>query len=170
MQSQTLKPMSALRTGPSVSTRIPSNLERAGAFLLQYPSPQSNANLRSNQSLGENPQGVGFYILLTAAGVASAMKFAQGSGTVAMTTTAAMFAAMELSPEVLGCNTVYLALAIGSGSLVGDWMNDSGFWIFSRMSGLTEVETLKSWTILTALLGCVSLGITLLLAHFVPML
>ena len=48
-------------------------------------------------------------------------------------------------------------------------MNNSGFWIFARMSVLTEVETLKSWTILTACLGVVGLGFTLLLAWLMPM-
>src|SRR5256886_12480534 len=43
-------------------------------------------------------------------------------------------------------HTVYVATAIASGSLVGSWMNDSGFWMFSKMGGVTELETLKSWT------------------------
>ncbi len=109
-------------------------------------------------------------ILLMAAAVASMMKFAQGSGTLSMITTVAIFAAMEISPQKLGCNPVYHAMAIGSGSLIGDWMNNSGFWIFARMGGLTEIETLKSWTILTATLGVIGLGFTLLLAYLLPMM
>jgi len=112
----------------------------------------------------------GLVILLMAAAVAAVMKFAQGSGTVSMITTVGIFAAMDISPEILGRNPVYLAMAIGSGSLVGDWMNNSGFWIFARMGGLTEVETLKSWTILTAALGVIGLGFTLLLAYLMPMM
>jgi GntP family gluconate:H+ symporter len=112
----------------------------------------------------------GLVILLMAAAVASVMKFAQGSGTVSMITTVGIFAAMDISPQMLGCNPVYLAMAIGSGSLVGDWMNNSGFWIFARMGGLTEIETLKSWTILTAALGFIGLGFTLLLAYLLPMM
>ncbi len=112
----------------------------------------------------------GLVILLMAAAVASVMKFAQGSGTVSMITTVGIFAAMDISPQILGCNPVYLAMAIGSGSLVGDWMNNSGFWIFARMGGLTEIETLKSWTILTAALGVIGLGFTLLLAYLMPMM
>ena len=46
----------------------------------------------------------------------------------------------------LGFHPVYLATAIGGGGLFGSWMNDSGFWIFTKMSGLTEAEALKSWT------------------------
>jgi GntP family gluconate:H+ symporter len=112
----------------------------------------------------------GLAILLTASAVAAMMKFAQGSGTVSMITTVSIFAAIGISPQMLGCNPVYLAMAIGSGSLVGDWMNNSGFWIFARMGGLTEIETLKSWTILTAALGVIALGFTLLFAHLLPMM
>ena len=111
----------------------------------------------------------GLVILLMAFAVAVMMKFAQGSGTVSMITTVTIFAAMGVSHDMLGCNLVYLAMAIGSGSLVGDWMNNSGFWIFARMGGLTEIETLKSWTILTAALGVIGLGFTLLLAYVMPM-
>jgi GntP family gluconate:H+ symporter len=119
--------------------------------------------------IGSEGQTVGFVMLLTAFAVAVVMKFAQGSGTVSMITTVSIFAAMGVSPKILGCNSVYLAMTIGSGSLVGDWMNNSGFWIFSRMGGFTEAETLKSWTILTAALGLTGLGFTLLLAHLMPL-
>jgi len=37
------------------------------------------------------------------------------------------------------------------------------------MSVLTETETLKSWTILTASLGLIGLGFTLLFAYLMPM-
>ena len=120
--------------------------------------------------LGDQGQTVGLVILLVAFAVAVIMKFAQGSGTVSMITTVSIFAAMGVSPKMLGCNPVYLAMAIGSGSLVGDWMNNSGFWIFSRMGGFTEVETLKSWTIVTAALGLIGLGFTLLFAYLLPMM
>ena len=118
---------------------------------------------------GEGAQ-VGVVFLLLGFAVASVIKMAQGSGTVSMITTSSMFAAMEIGSETLGCHMVYLATAIGSGSLVGDWMNNSGFWIFARMSVLTEMEGLKTWTLLTAVLGLSGLGFTLLFAKLVPMI
>ena len=86
-----------------------------------------------------------------------------------MITVSAMMAAMELTQEKLGFNPVYLATAIGSGSLIGSWMNDSGFWIFARMSGLTEAEALKTWTPLLLVLGGVSLATTILLSIVMPL-
>ncbi|RMF39724.1 MAG: hypothetical protein D6753_13115, partial [Planctomycetota bacterium] len=71
--------------------------------------------------------------------------------------------------EQLGFSLVYLATAIGSGSLVGDWMNNSGFWVFSRMSVLDTAETLRTWTVLTACLGITGLVVTLLGAMLLPL-
>ncbi|HAH44168.1 MAG TPA: gluconate permease, partial [Planctomycetaceae bacterium] len=81
-----------------------------------------------------------------------------------MITTSAMLATMNINSELLGFDPVYLATAIGAGSLIGSWMNDSGFWIFCKMSGLTEEEALKSWTPLLFVLGCTSMATTILLS------
>jgi GntP family gluconate:H+ symporter len=121
------------------------------------------------KSVATGEHGLGLSVLLIAFGVSSLVKFAQGSGTVAMITTASTFSAMGMTSETLGFNPVYLAMAIGSGSLVGDWMNNSGFWIFSRMSVLTETETLRTWTILTAALGVTGLIFTMLFAKLLPL-
>ena len=110
----------------------------------------------------------GFQVLLLGFAIALVLKIAQGSSTVAMITTATMVASMGVSATALGFDPVYLCTAIGSGSLVGSWMNDSGFWIFSRMSGITEVEALKSWTVLLVILGSSGLAVTLLYAWLCP--
>jgi GntP family gluconate:H+ symporter len=49
-------------------------------------------------------------------------------------------------------------------------MNDSGFWIVSRMGVLTETEALKSWTVLLAMLGITAFGFTLLFSRLWPMI
>lgn len=86
--------------------------------------------------------------------LSSLIKVAQGSSTVAMTTTSAIIFPM-LATMNLGYHPVYLGMSISSGALVGSWMNDSGFWIYKQMSGLTEKEALKTWTPLLAILGVV---------------
>jgi len=114
--------------------------------------------------------GSGLIFLFLGFGVASLMKIAQGSSTVAMITTAAMLAAMlPASSGGLPFHTVYVATAIASGSLVGTWMNDSGFWVFSKMGGVTELETLKSWTPLLAVVGVTGMVTTVALALLVPL-
>ena len=112
--------------------------------------------------------GSGLVFLFLGFGVASLIKLAQGSSTVAMITTAAMLAAM-LPASGLPFHTVYVATAIASGSLVGTWMNDSGFWLFSKMGGVTEIQTLKSWTPLLGIVGVTAMVATLALALLVPL-
>ncbi|MFG0333998.1 MAG: GntP family permease, partial [Maioricimonas sp. JB049] len=101
--------------------------------------------------------------------IAVLLKVAQGSSTVAMITASSMLAATISGDVNLGYHPVYLATAIGAGSLMGSWMNDSGFWIFAKMGGLTEAEALKSWTPMLAAMSLVSLGTTIVLAITVPM-
>ncbi|HAW27660.1 MAG TPA: gluconate permease, partial [Planctomycetaceae bacterium] len=117
--------------------------------------------------------GTGLSFLFLGFGIAALLKVAQGSSTVAMITTSAMLSAMlttnTVDPISLGFDPVYLATAIGAGSLIGSWMNDSGFWIFCKMSGLTEAEALKSWTPLLFVMGCTSMATTILLSIVWPM-
>jgi GntP family gluconate:H+ symporter len=111
----------------------------------------------------------GFMYLFLGFGVAAVLKIAQGSSTVAMITASSMLAAMIGSGADLGYHPVYLALAIGSGSLLGSWMNDSGFWIFAKMGGLTEVETLKSWTLMLGVLSVSGMAMTTVLVVIFPL-
>jgi gluconate:H+ symporter, GntP family len=120
------------------------------------------------QQLFAGVGGAGIVMLLLGFGIAAVLKTAQGSSTVAMITGSAMLAGIA-SPETLGFHPVYLATAIGGGSLVGSWMNDSGFWIFAKMSGLTEVEALKSWTIMLVVLAGTSLAATIVLSIVLPL-
>jgi hypothetical protein len=110
----------------------------------------------------------GLMFLVLGFSISAVLKVAQGSSTVAMITGSGMLAGIATT-EILGFHPVYLATAIGAGSLVGSWMNDSGFWIFAKMGGLTEVEALKSWTILLIILGFTAFGVTLLLAIVLPL-
>jgi len=119
--------------------------------------------------LGEGTGSAGIVLLLSGFLASSFVKIAQGSSTVAMITATSLFTALGVSQDMLGCHPVYLALAIGCGSLVCSWMNDSGFWIIARMCGLTEVETLKSWTVAAASVGVLGLLVTLTLATVMPL-
>ena len=61
------------------------------------------------------------------------------------------------------------AAAIGFGVQCGNWMNDSGFWIFAKMGGFTEVETLRTWTVTVSVMAVVGLLITVLFANWIPL-
>ena len=100
--------------------------------------------------------------------VTALVRTAQGSATVAMIT-AAPIASSFLEAGSLGFHPVYLALAIGCGSKPIPWMNDSGFWVITRMTGMKESETLKIVTPMMSLMGVVGLVVTVLGAWLVPL-
>ncbi len=99
--------------------------------------------------------------------IACVLKFSQGSATVSMLTTAAMMAGMVQGGD-LPYHPMYLFLSIGFGALGLSWMNDSGFWVIGRLSGFTERETLRTWTILAFSMSLAGLLETLLLAWLLP--
>ena len=100
--------------------------------------------------------------------VTALVRTAQGSATVAMITAVGILAGMADAVQ-LGFHPVYIALAIGCGSKPITWMNDSGFWVICKMSGMTEAETLKSVTPMTTIMGLIGLLVTMLCATFLPM-
>ena len=111
----------------------------------------------------------GHFALLIAAFVVTALvRIAQGSATVAMITAAGVVAPLAAA-AALPYHPVYLALAVGCGSKPVPWLNDSGFWIISRMSGMTEAETLKTASVMMSLMGGAGFGLVLLGAWLLPL-
>ncbi|HAV61862.1 MAG TPA: gluconate transporter, partial [Verrucomicrobiales bacterium] len=100
--------------------------------------------------------------------VTAVVRTAQGSATVAMITAVGILEGFG-DPAQLGFHPVYLAAAIGCGSKPFPWMNDSGFWIVSRMSGFTEGETIRTFSFMLTLMGVVGLLVTMLLAKLLPL-
>jgi GntP family gluconate:H+ symporter len=112
---------------------------------------------------GEQFTGAG--LILLAFGLSSLMKIAQGSGTVAMITASAMIASLLSTESTLPCHPIYLFAAIGFGSNIISWMNDSAFWVVCKMSGFTERETLSTWTPLLAVI-CIAGLVEVEILHF----
>jgi len=139
-----------------------------GAFGAMLKAAQVGLAL-GNLFANDGAEATGLMLLILGAVIASVMKIAQGSGTVAMITASSMVAAMIPSTGSLGYHPVYLATAIGGGSMITSWMNDSGFWIFVKMTGLSEAEGLKSWTPLLAIMGLASVIVSLILAVVLPL-
>ena len=140
-----------------------------GAFGAMLKEAQIGPAIQ-NMLISDGSQQVGgLKLLLLGYFIAFLIKFAQGSSTVSMITTSAMLAALISSKEAIGYHPVYLATAIGFGAQCGNWMNDSGFWIFAKMSGLTEVETLKTWTVTVSTLAFVGLFFSILFAKILPL-
>lgn len=112
--------------------------------------------------------GSGLALIPIAWLVTAVIRVAQGSATVAMITAAGVMAPLVLDGS-LPFHPVYVAVAIGCGSKIGMWMNDSGFWVISRMSGLSEMQTLRTASVMLSIEGTVGLLATLALATLWPM-
>lgn len=118
--------------------------------------------------LGEYAQQIGLSLMLLGFGIAMLFRIAQGSATTAMITTSEILAPLIIAHPP-GHHSVYILTAIGAGSIVGGWMNDSGFWVFKTMTGLTEVEALKTKTVSLFALGGAGLLASYLGATLLPL-
>jgi GntP family gluconate:H+ symporter len=108
-------------------------------------------------------------LVLIAWSLTAFIRIAQGSATVAMITGASLIGAIAGDGSSLGYNPIYLYLAIGFGSITLSWMNDSGFWLVQKLSGFSESEILKTWTVLLTLISVTGLVICLLGSVLLPL-
>lgn len=107
-----------------------------------------------------------FSVLILGFLIAAITRVAQGSATVAMITGAGLIAPVlelqPMSPASLGL----LVIAISSGATILSHVNDSGFWLVSRYLGMSEKDTLKSWTVMTTLISLTGLASCLIISLF----
>lgn len=91
--------------------------------------------------------------------IATLVRIAQGSGTVAMITAASVAA-----PVVggLGISALAAALACCAGSMVFSYYNDSYFWVVTRFTGLDGTAALKGWSGITTAAWAGSIPLVLL--------
>ena len=86
---------------------------------------------------------------------------------VAMITAASLLSS-TLENDGLSYPKVLIFTALGAGSMVGTWMNDSGFWLFKTMTGLSETQTLKTKSATLAVAGLTAFAVTQLAAMMWP--
>ncbi|MDI9639006.1 gluconate:H+ symporter [Geitlerinema splendidum] len=106
-------------------------------------------------------------VILLAFAIATAVRVSQGSATVSMVTAAGLIAPVvetgNYSAPLLGLITI----AIASGATVLSHVNDSGFWLVGRFLGMTEKQTLQSWTVMETIIGGVGFLIVFAISWFV---
>lgn len=91
--------------------------------------------------------------------IASLVRVAQGSGTVAMITAAGVTAPLV---EELGLSALAATLACCAGSMVFSYFNDSYFWVVTRFTGLDGIAALKGWSGITTAVWLGSIPLVLL--------
>lgn len=75
--------------------------------------------------------------------IATVVRIAQGSGTVAMITAASVTAPLAAT---LGIDPLVAVMACTTGSMVFSYFNDSYFWVVTRFTGLEGTNALKGWS------------------------
>lgn len=92
--------------------------------------------------------------------VASLVRIAQGSGTVAMITAASVTAPLVAT---LGLSPLAATMACCAGSMVFSYFNDSYFWVVTRFTGLDDIAAIKGWSGMTTAVWLASLPIIMIL-------
>ena len=93
--------------------------------------------------------------------IASVLRLAQGSATVAIITAAGIVA--PIVKDIPGYRPDMIVLAICCGGSGFSHVSDSGFWLVNQYFGMTVAETLKSWTAMKVISSFLALGIVMLL-------
>lgn len=107
----------------------------------------------------------GLPVIVAAFVLSVCLRVAQGSATVALTTTAALIA--PVVSQTTGLSVVdicCIVIAIAGGATVLSHFNDSGFWLVSRLLEMDEKTTLKTWTVMETILGSVAFMLAVILS------
>jgi len=92
--------------------------------------------------------------------VATALRVAQGSATVALITAAGLIQPAVQAAGYQGIELAAIVIAIASGSAVLSHVNDSGFWLVGRFFEMDIKTTFKTWTVMQTLVGLVGFAIS----------
>lgn len=116
--------------------------------------------------IADGLQELGLGLLFAGWLIAAVIRVAQGSGTVAILTGAAIMAPLAGGFDA---NPVYLMMAVGFGGMIAPWYNDSGFWIVSEVAGISQLETFKSYSAVCTVMSISGLVLVFVLQLLVPM-
>jgi len=115
------------------------------------------------EALASSLDAVGMPLIVAAFVISMALRVAQGSATVALTTTAGLIAPTVAATTGLSeFDRCFLVVAIAGGATVLSHFNDSGFWLVGRFLEMDEKTTLKTWTVMETLLGSIAFGFALI--------
>ncbi len=113
------------------------------------------------EALADSMEDLGLPLILGAFLIATALRVAQGSATVALTTTAGLLAPGVAAADLSQVDLVAMVIAIAAGATVLSHVNDSGFWLVSRFFGMDEKTTLRTWTVMETTLGLTAFVLSL---------
>ena len=105
--------------------------------------------------------------------VAAVLKSAQGSSTVAITTTASMMGLFSDSGSMMSAlgftsplAAALVVMAIGAGAMTVSHANDSYFWVVTGFGGIKARDGYRTMTLMTLIMGITAIAIIALAANF----
>jgi Gnt-I system low-affinity gluconate transporter len=94
------------------------------------------------------------------------IRVSQGSATVAMITSAGIIAPLLMSFSLSEPHKALIVISIAAGATTASHVNDSGFWLVGKYLGMTEKQTLQSWTVMETIISVAGFTLALLLSFF----
>lgn len=114
-------------------------------------------------ALAQTFNDVGLPVILLAWLVSVVLRVAQGSATVAIVTTAGIVLPLVEGQGLSQAQLALIIMAISAGSIFASHVNDGGFWMVAKYFGISERDTLKSWTVLESVISVVGFAVAALL-------
>ena len=99
--------------------------------------------------------------------IASIVRVAQGSATVAMVTAAGLISPLITTIGLEGPILGLIVISIAAGATIASHVNDSGFWLVNRYFGLDVKDTLRSWTVMETLISLVGFVVVFVISLFI---
>ena len=94
--------------------------------------------------------------------IATILRIAQGSATVALITAAGLVQPAVDAGGYTGLQLAAITVAVAAGSVMASHVNDSGFWLVGRFFGMDVKTTLKTWTVMETIIGLLGFAIAAL--------
>ncbi|WP_329397291.1 GntP family permease [Streptomyces lydicus] len=115
-------------------------------------------------ALSDTFHNVGLPVIVLAYLLSLVLRVAQGSATVAIVTTAGIVVPLIEGQGMSQAHLALVIMAISAGSIFASHVNDGGFWMVSKYFGITERDTLKSWTVLESVLSVAGFAVAALVS------
>ena len=119
------------------------------------------------QALSDTFHDVGLPIIVLAYLISLVLRVAQGSATVAIVTTAGIVAPLLTEGDHSQAFVALVIMAISAGSIFASHVNDGGFWMVAKYFGISERDTLRTWTFLESVLSVAGFAVAAVVSLFV---
>ncbi|MBA6441115.1 gluconate:H+ symporter [Streptomyces sp. DSM 41524] len=116
------------------------------------------------QALADAFDSAGLPVIVLAWLISVVLRVAQGSATVAIVTTAGIVTPMLSGGDYSQAHLALVIMSISAGSIFASHVNDGGFWMVAKYFGISESDTLKSWTVLETVLSVAGFVVAALLS------